>query len=156
MKNKHTWLVIANSIKAYIYNLENSSGDIGELHPEIPLIKTFSHEEGRMHAQDLLSDKDGHYSTPGSARGAFSEHTPEHEIQLIKFSEEIAHFLEHARTQHEYQHLIICAEPHFYGVLKKHLPDHVQDLISHHILKDYVPLQAHNLQEVIEKIKKEH
>lgn len=162
MKNKNTWLVIANAVKAYIYKLEHQENAVKDLpvflreHHEAPLVKTFTHPEGRMHTQDLVSDKDGHYSTPGTSQGAYSEHTPEHQIQLVKFAEEIGHFLEHARTQHEYEHLIICAEPHFYGVLKKALPHHVEPLIAHHILKDYVPLQASGLKKVIEAIQEEY
>lgn len=152
---KNTWLVIANSVKAYIYNLENVKDELPDIHHEVPLVKTFNHPEGRMHAQDLLSDKDGRYTTPGSTQGSYSEHTPEHQIQEIKFSEEIAHYLEHARTQNEYQHLIICAAPHFYGVLKKTLPSHVETMISHHILKDYIPLHGESFKKVVEAIQEE-
>ena len=158
----NTWLVIANDAKAYIYDLEHpTKPEIKDLplifrdKHDIPLIKTFEHPEGRMLAHEFMSDKDGHLKSPGT-HGKFSEDSTPHEKEEERFAEEIAKYLEHARGTQSYQHLIICAAPHFYGLLKQRLHAHAAAMIQEHLLKDYVPLQKESLRKVIEGIEREY
>jgi len=157
----NTWLVIANATKIFVYHLAKHDGELKNLpalfrdHPHPELVIELDHPEGRMKGIDLVTDGQGHFKSPGVSHGKFSEHHTPHQNEEIKFAEQLANFLNLERTQNKYQHLIICAPPHFYGTLKEHLSDQVLSLIKHHILKDYITLHGQGLIKVVEEIQKE-
>lgn len=136
---KGTWLVIANSVKANFYQLT---------HAEYSLLETLEHAEGRLKTHDLVSDRTGHYRAGNTVRGAYGSTTDPHEEEHIVFAREVARYLETHRQS--YQHIILCAAPHFLGLLKKEMSEDVQAMIFETIAKDYIPLPAKELDKVIQ------
>ena len=91
------WIVVASTVVARIYSVSAC-----EHHKHLTLVKELEHPDGLKRDQDLVSDRAGHYQVGSSVHGSFSEHDPK-EIQNDKFAQEVAHFLDHARTDHQFK-----------------------------------------------------
>ncbi len=141
-----TWLVIANSTKAQIHKIEQHKAT---------LIETLNHPESRLKSGELTSDEAGHYKSSNGAHGQYQPPSDAHEKEQEYFANEIAKFLEKGRQKNRYGTLIICAAPHFHGLINQAISDPVKLLIKKSIKKDYIPLPANELNEVIEKIANE-
>lgn len=124
---KMTWIVIANSAEAHIY--ECKAG-------EHTLIKTLSHPASLLKSSELATGQAGKYQTSHAAHGQFESPSNPHEQEHQHFAKEIADYLEQGRNQHLYQNVILCAEPHFYGLLKKSCNPQVNALVSKSVQKD--------------------
>ena len=142
-----TWLVIANETNANIYKINKK---------EFELIDNLKHPESRLTDHELVSDRPGHYRTPDTAHGAYVPDSDPHELEKVIFARTIARFLEHERSTEKFQHLIICASPHFYGLLKNELSSHVSNIIKNHYLKDYIVLETNELNKFIKDIQEEN
>lgn len=140
---KSIWVVITDSNTCRIYNYTYPN--------HLSLHKTLEHPENKLRDIELTSDKPGHYKTSGSAHGAYSQPSDPKEIKIDNFSRDIAKELEHGRTNHAYEKLVIIAPPHMTGLLAHHLNKHVKDLISHTIEKDLVHARE---QEIIDFLQK--
>lgn len=143
------WLIVCNSIKADIFDISKNKLNGS---PKSRLLKEFEHPEGRMKGVDLVADGPGHYKARGRGRGKFTAQTTPHETELLQFAHQIAKFLEHERVNQHYQSLIVCAGPHFQGVLEKCLSSHVKQMVTKHIIKDYIPLEGNQLKKVVSNI----
>jgi len=142
-KNTITWIIITNSTKALLYQVENKKAN---------LIKELEHPASRLKSIDLTSDKSGSFKTNHTTRGQFASSANSHEDEHENFSREINELLESNRQKNNYQHLTLCAEPHFLGLLNKHMNPNVQALLKKIIEKDYIPLPKHKLDSVIQNI----
>ncbi|OGT31008.1 MAG: hypothetical protein A3E87_06235 [Gammaproteobacteria bacterium RIFCSPHIGHO2_12_FULL_35_23] len=147
---KLTWLLIANATKAYLFDITKSKQHTETVSPT--LLETLVHPQGRAKGIELQTDKSGHYSTPSGSGGKFIEKTTPHDIELEIFAHEIINYLTHTDRAKSYQALIICAEPHFLGILTKELPDSIKKLIIKTIGKDYIPLPKDELITTIKEI----
>jgi len=143
-----TWLVIANSTDAYIYNITQTAPNKSHHHP----IKELSHQESRLRTSDLVSDSAGRQQSQSAPQSAYEANTNPHEKEIQHFAKEIAHYLDAERNQNHYKHLIICAAPHFHGLLNESMTKQTALLVKKHIEKDYIPLPKAELFEVVEKI----
>lgn len=141
MKNK--WILIANTNQATVYSSP-------EAHPKVQLtlVKAFNHPDSRGLAQDLTSDKPGRYLSGQGAHGAFGE--PDHKsIEVARFAEELAHYMAAGYHQHLYTELDVYAEPHFFGIFMKALPEKIHACLGKKVHSDYVALSVHELSEVL-------
>lgn len=138
-----TWIIMANSVDAHVYSVEN---------PSYTLLETLSHPKGRLKSGDLVSDRQGHYQTDHTSRGQFSATTDPHKKEQLEFAKMIADYLESARREKRFDSLIFCAEPHFYGLFEKEVAPHVHSLIKKTIEKDYIPLSKEKRDSVIEAL----
>ena len=137
------WLVLASSTQSYIYEVEKL---------DYKLVKSLSHTDSRLKNVDLDSDGEGKYRSDTSGQGQYQAHTTSHEMQHKRFAQEIAAYLDKGRVDHQYQSLIICAEPHFYGLIESSIPKTVHTLIKKAIQKDYIPLSESERNNVIKGI----
>lgn len=138
---KITWIVIANSAKALIYQVENHRHHF---------LKTLEHPESRLKISELVSDHPGHYQTGHGTRGQYESANTPHQLEQAHFAKELAHFLLQQHQAHQYDHLILCAAPHFHGLLNHEMDPAVEALILETVSKDYVPLASAELNELIE------
>jgi protein required for attachment to host cells len=150
-----TWFIVANATKAYVYGFPSEKMDFytkasstSSRHNSHYLVDSLEHPQGCMKGSQLITDKPGHYLTPGSTRGNLGERNTPHEIELTTFAKKISDFLESGRTGLQFNHLIICAEPRFYGILQKKLSAPLKKLIMKTIRKDYVPLGTQRLEQI--------
>jgi protein required for attachment to host cells len=149
-----TWLVIANSTSASIYDITKPEYPGAQHDSHYKLVTELSHEKSRLKTSELVDDKPGHYQGSGSSRGAYSSHTDAHENEIQFFAKDIAHYLETAREKNSFKQLILCAGPHFHGLLNHALSKQTALLVKKHIEKDYIPLSDKKLHDVIETIYK--
>jgi len=144
----NTWIILANETEAQIFNVKKG---------EVEFKSKLTHPDSRLLDQDIVSDRPGVYAITGSTHtGNYMPRSDPHENEQEVFAMQIARFLEKARTQHEYHDLIICAEPHFYGKIKKSLTSQVEDAIKRHILRDYMKMSENEMKETVKKISKEN
>ena len=122
--------------KFYFYNKSLSQLTLG---------KTLEHEQSREKNSELSSDKQGHYKSNTSNRGAYSPHLEPKEVEILTFVREISRGLDQFRNNHLFDSLIIIAPAHVSGVLHKHINKNVKDLVSHHISKDLVKISDKDL-----------
>jgi len=133
---KKIWIVVASAIQASVY-------EMSERDRHLTLVHKLSHEESRMRNQDLVSDRPGH-----SAKGRdFAESISHKLLEAKHFAHDIAEVCEKGRLANAYSSMMVVAEPHFHGMLNKECSTHVQQLIKHHIAKDYTHYSQKKLED---------
>lgn len=131
MNTPTTWVLVGNASEAKLFESHN----IGQ---ELQLLNAFNHPESREKREDLVSDKAGHFeSNNGVGHGSFVESSDPKQVEVVKFTRELAQFLESGRTSHKFERLIIIMSPQSHGIFKKEINDQLSNMIIHHIEKDY-------------------
>ena len=106
--------------------------------------------EGRLHEQDLLSDRPGRsFDSKGTGRHAMEPKMGAKKHSAIRFAQEICTYLETNRD--EYDKLILIAPPEFLGLLRGKLPDALAQLVSKEINKDIVRKDIKEIQQYLKK-----
>ncbi|MBN1684828.1 MAG: host attachment protein [Gammaproteobacteria bacterium] len=131
-----TWVLVANSSEAYLYQSENLRTE------GLTLINEFRHPKSRKKGLDLLTDRPGHYGTDHGARSAYEKYDPK-EIEAERFAKELIAELGQGGKVRDCKKIIFIAPPHFYGLLKKDLACHEAEIV--HIAKDYTKLSPEEL-----------
>lgn len=128
----YTWVVVADSTRARIFDAESSSAGLSE-------VETLTHPEGRMHDRDITSDLPGRsFDSKGNARHAMEPPTdPKHEL-AIEFARTIARHLDAARVKRDYEQLVIVAAPTFLGLLREQLNNTCRKLVAFELNKNLV------------------
>lgn len=124
------WILVANaSIARLFVNHGPKKG--------IQLIKELHHPESREKGSDLVSDRPGHYQGHGNGRGSFSPAIDPKQNEAERFALTLARELEQGRAANSYERLILVVSSPFMGVLNSKLGNHVRDLITDSVEKDY-------------------
>ena len=136
-----TWVIIANTSRAQIHFAENNS--------HLKLIKEFEHPESRMKGIDLMTDGPGHYKTPAATRGSYGgESTRPKEVEAEHFAQQLGHEIDKAIVSDSQDRILLFTDPHFHGLLMKHI-HHSRHHHIKHIAKDYTKLPQKELLEMI-------
>ena len=138
MRHHETWMVVFDATTCHFYHYDRHHLD---------LFKEIKHLENRGRDADFAYDRPGHYQASGDkgARGAYIKEN-DHKINHIQhFAKEIDHYLEEERVHQHYDRLILVAEPHMMGRVKKHITKNVQRLVRHQIQKDWMQFDDHTL-----------
>ncbi len=137
-----TWVVVAESSRAKIFELESKQKPLKEL-------QGFAHTPSRLHEQDLTSDlpgrthdSHGHGSHKMGNQSAIKDH------ESIEFAKTIGGHLDAARIKGLFTKLIIMSPPAFLGHLRKQLSaetiKHVVREIDKNLVRhDTKDIQAH-------------
>lgn len=142
------WLVMAHATEARIYDLSKKNV------AHAALIKTFDHEAGRLKNGELVSDKPGDYGRGSPLMGTAKftkDHSP-HEMELHYFAEQLAHWLEHERTAHHFDALVVAMDAHFYGIFEEHVSDQVKKLIVKYLHKNYLAQPEADIEKVVHEL----
>jgi len=130
-----TWLVVADHTRARFFQIDSSSAPLQE-------IDTLVHEEGRLHDRQMTSDLPGKIKNPGGLGGghAFEQETDpkKHEAEL--FATRIVHYIEHAHNTNRFGQLIVIAEPSMLGLIRQHMPSHINAHINLELAKNLAGL----------------
>lgn len=137
------WIVVASTVMARVYVINKCEG-----HKHLTLVKELEHSEGLKKDQDFVSDRAGHYQVGSSVHGSFAESDAK-EIHNDRFAQEITHFLDQARNEHQFESFTLVVAPHFLGMLEKHFKKPLKDLINHRIEKNIVNLSHHELEQFL-------
>lgn len=152
-----TWILLANSSKAQLYSTHKARlfRSNGHDNNSLSLVNEFTHEESRKKTSELMSDKFGSYRFGAcfgaEGHGSFSEQTDPKEHEAEVFALELIAELEMGRTEGKYDDLIIVANPHFKGLLSRHLSGSLNKYISKTIEKDYTHYAKNELVKQLQK-----
>lgn len=139
------FVVNANTNSCQIYHYDKT-------HSQLTLVKEMSHPEIKLKASEFLTtDKPGRYQNSTSAGGAYSPRMDPKEVEIDRFSREIALELDKGRKANAYDKLIIITEPHMNGLIFQHLDKHVKDLVINNIQKDLQHMSEKELAEFLKK-----
>jgi len=140
-----TWILIANSSKAHLYQTHKPRLFKSNGHDEqsLLLIQNFSHDASRKKAGDLVSDRIGNFRSSG--HGSFVEPTDPKAYEAECFAKELADELDSGRIAGKFDDVILVATPYFRGLLQKNLSNPLSKLISMTIDKDYTSFSGRQL-----------
>lgn len=139
MKNKVTWILIADGARARL--LVNKGYNSG-LEPA--LAEEFIADN--RPSRDLISDRPGRtFDRGGQGRHAMEAPTDPHRHEQQIFAQTLAHLLEEHRLTNSYDQLIIVAPPKTLGDLRGEFTKPVSDLIVDELNKDLTKIAIHDL-----------
>lgn len=147
---KSTWIVLANSGRARIFERSSDNGQLVEM---LDLV----HPRSRATAAALTTDREGYaqkaHGDAGHAGTAFEPHTTPHQKEQASFAAEVARHLEVAATQGRCVDLALFASDPFLGALKVHLGSAGKRVLSATIPRDFTtfsgPELAHRVTEAL-------
>jgi protein required for attachment to host cells len=133
----NTWVVAADHARARVFQTESSSAPLVE-------IDTLVHAEGRMHDRDITSDLPGKVKNPGGHGGghAFEQETDPKKHEADVFAGEIVHYLGEAHNANRFDRLIVIAEPSVLGLIRQHMPNPLNALVSLELDKNLAGMTA--------------
>ncbi len=132
-KPNKRWYLLSNQSDASIYT-------DGEDKHSFHLIERLINSEGPAHESDLDSDKPGtSFSSAGNGtiKHSLDRRFNKHEKSVLKFAKIIADKLELELQKEHFSELVIAAEPHFLGILRKKISNKVANHIKLEINRDY-------------------
>jgi protein required for attachment to host cells len=106
-----TWVVVAESSRAKIFELEKRNAPLKEL-------QGLAHTPSRIHEQNILPKAKDNESTT--------------------FARTIGHHLEAARNKGKFSRLIIMSPPNFLGKLRKHIGSETNKRVISEVTKNLV------------------
>lgn len=125
----------------WVINLNSSLGHIYSYEPKehkLVLLKSLTNPSAHLKNSDLLTDRPGHYQTMHSAKGAYEAPSDPLEIELDRFTKNLADVLKKGLVDHRYKQLIICAPPHVGGSLLSNFDKQVEHTMLVNIKKNFV------------------
>ncbi len=132
----NTWVLVADSSRARIFEAESSKGPLKELTDLV-------FPESRLHAQKLTSDLPGRsFDSNGQGRHDLEERTDIKQSEAINFARRINEHLEKSRIKGAFRKLVVAATPSFLGILRKTLNTNTSKLVTQEIDKNLVKLDV--------------
>lgn len=136
-----TWVVVAESSRAKIYELDKKNAPLKEL-------QGFAHTASRSHEHNLTSDVPGRVNNSTHGSHKLSNHSSPKAHESVEFARIIGGHLDEARNRGEFDKLIIMSPPGFLGHLRKELSNETSKHIVSEIDKNLVrhhtsEIQAH-------------
>jgi protein required for attachment to host cells len=143
--NPHIWVVVADRAQAKIFKVVKF--------PKLEEIHHMEHPESKLHNQDLISSKPGRaFQSGGVTRHAYQPETQPRQLEAMKFATDISKFLVEAHRKGDFNRLYVLAEPHFLGILRKHLNGEVRKTIVAEIPRELIPSHISDIEKHIENI----
>ena len=143
----YTWVVVADSTRARIFDAESSSAALFE-------VEGLTSPEGRMHDRDITSDLPGRSfdRNTGGGRHAMEPPTDPKEELAIEFARTIARHLDASRVKRDYEQLVIVAAPAFLGLLREQLNATCRKLVAFELNKNLVQQTADEIRSHLPKL----
>ncbi len=120
------WIVVADASRARLFAREKKFSPLEE-------IESLVHPESRLRRQDLVTDRPGQVQesrTPGESSA--DEPTDPKDVEAQAFARELGRQLNEARRDGRFRQLVLLAEPHFLGQLRKRLDGATADVVAGH------------------------
>jgi protein required for attachment to host cells len=133
---KTVWIVVANRAVARLFQAKQPLGPLEEM-------DAFIHPEGRMHDQDLVSDRPGRgFDRFGPGRHAEDPDTTVTEQEATSFALQLARFLQKGRNDGRFDALVLIAAPAFLGIMRDRLDTPTRQRVMLEVDKNLVHLDA--------------
>lgn len=124
-----TWIMVASRDEVRIFSR------MGRGH--IKLERDIGNPLGRLKNQDLESDKAGAANDNRIwGRPAYSSEESAKERALKDFYREVCEQIDHALSTHQFERLVLIAEPRLLGYIRGMLSKNVERAVTHTIPKD--------------------
>ncbi len=143
-----TWILVAHEAGARVF--ENHGPGTG-----LTLVESIEHPEGRARDRDIDSDRPGRSFRKNSGdprRASMSQSEGPHDRVVADFARALADKLQHARTQNQFERLVLVAPPRFLGLLRSSLDEPTARLVVGSLHKD---LATSKEAELIEHLREE-
>mgnify|MGYP000306622490 CR=1 FL=1 len=141
MKQKKTWVVVANGDKARLFDLPARNTPLVPLDDHVwkaPEIHEYADTQGMSH------------SSVGSSQRRMAPRTEPDDQALDAFARDISEKLSAARKREEFERLALAAAPRLMGYLREHLDSDVKATIWMEIDRDFTHLPLDELRKVLE------
>lgn len=127
------WYLFANQSEAVIF-----TGDAVGPHFFVARLKN---NRARRRERELGDDRPGRVVS-GSSRHSLGREKVHHQHHIETFVARIAARLGRGLNEGRYDDLVVAAEPHFLGLLRKSLPEKVSEKVAEEIHKEFPPMSA--------------
>lgn len=143
-----TWIVVAHKSGARFF--ENEGPGKG-----LELIEEIEHPEGRERDRDIDTDRPGRSFRKDSGdprRAAMTRSQTPQERAAEDFARELGDKLEQARTQNEFERLVLVAPPQFLGLLRSALDSPTSQLVVGSLDKDLAASKQDELEQQLGEV----
>lgn len=126
------WYVLVSRVDANIFAGRGVAG-------KLEFIEKFVNPEGLLQERELVSDKPGRKfsSSRSGVRHDVGQQTPHHEMSARRFVRKMSKILAEAYEAKLFEELVLVAEPHTLGLLRKALPKKLQTMVRHEVGHEY-------------------
>ncbi len=135
---KLTWIVVANNSIARFFTVESESSPLTE-------IEALTHLEGRLHDREITSDFPGKIKGAGAVGHAFEQPTDPKKHEAENFAHKVTKHLEAAHNEHQFEQLLLVAEPSFLGLLRNQLSEQLKKLVCFELDSNIATLNADDI-----------
>ncbi|MBA2727592.1 MAG: host attachment protein [Parachlamydiaceae bacterium] len=130
----HTWIIVANSAFARIFESTKKN----DLHEILHL----SHPESRLKVSELVTERQGRgHESVGTRRSAMTPTTSPKEVEFAAFAKDLLQHLEASFHDGKFTKLYIAAGPHFLGLLREKISTSLSHILAGAIDKDLTHLE---------------
>lgn len=130
-----SWILVSDASKARLIQMEGK---------HLEEIGDYTHPEGHLLNQELVSDQPGRKGT-GKSRPGFEYGTSPKDVERGRFAAQLAALLKQGLDRHLYDHLFLVSPPRFLGCLRQHLDDQVAKCVVTTLDQDYLDLSPAEL-----------
>ena len=137
-----TWVVVANRAGARVLQA-------GADQALIPL-QDIAHAEGRLQAREIDSDKRGRtFDRMGQHHHASESEVSPTQTVAERFAKELADLLYKGRTEHQFDKLVLIAEPGFLGDMRAKLDQATAKTVVATVAKDLLRSSEQDLERYV-------
>jgi protein required for attachment to host cells len=130
MRGTITWIVVADGQRATVYH--NTGPGKG-----LEIIRGLGGHQDVPRSNEILSDAPGRMQGfGGSGAAPMTARTDPHELEEQRFTESLAHDVNRAALEKQFDRLILAAPPRTLGILRKSLSAHATERVIAELDKD--------------------
>jgi len=128
-----TWIIVAESSRARLFSVASK-------HTPLVEIEDLLNPSSKLHESELTADLPGRTVGAGGSKHALEAETSPKEAATDVFAKEIADRIENARTKGEVENILLACAPKFLGLLRNHLTEQSQKLVTISLDKNLVEM----------------
>lgn len=129
----YTWVVVADSIRARFFSAEAASAALDEF---TELFSPENQQDNSVRLEEIPSR--GIADIDAGGRHDMVPTSDPRQEQTVEFAREIAHYLDAARMQGDFEQVVIVAAPSILGLIREKLSDNCRKLVAFELNKNLV------------------
>lgn len=136
-----TWIVVADSHKAFLFKKTNSQKS------DLALIHQLKAELDENHNQPGRT-----FNSTGKVRHSIEPHTDPRDVEKYNFAHLISGFLDDIFKHTSFDNLILIAPPKILGMIDKELAKQIHKKLTHKLSKDIVDMKLNDMHHYVEEV----
>lgn len=133
------WVLVGENSRAIIYSMASRTAELVEIH-------CYSRPGARLHERELTSDLPGRVVASDAGHHSLESRESKKEKQTQDFAKIVCAALDRGCLQNRYEQLVLCASPHFLGLIRQHLGHAANSLVIAAIDKNLVKASGEDVQ----------